>query len=90
MDQVGRSGGQVDMEWWPRLASLPEPKSSSLVEDDRIIEPIIQNPVRSSLLEANALEPGYPKSLKEARGDLMEQIIGELNERTLRSKSKLA
>ncbi|GKA35414.1 hypothetical protein Tco_0721905 [Tanacetum coccineum] len=54
--------------------SLPEPKSFPFVEDERISEPIIQNPVRSSLLEANALEPGYPKSLKEARGDLMEQI----------------
>ncbi|GJR54861.1 hypothetical protein Tco_1405382 [Tanacetum coccineum] len=47
--------------------SLPEPKSSSSVEDDRIIEPMVQNRVRSPSLEANALEPGYPKSLKEAR-----------------------
>ncbi|GKD53105.1 retrovirus-related pol polyprotein from transposon TNT 1-94 [Tanacetum coccineum] len=70
--------------------SFHKPKSSSLVEDDRIIEPIIQNPVRSSLLEANALEPGYPKSLKEARGNPIEQVIGELNERTLRSKTKQA
>nr|GEU79714.1 retrovirus-related Pol polyprotein from transposon TNT 1-94 [Tanacetum cinerariifolium] len=48
--------------------SLPEPKSSSLVEDDRIIEPIVQNLVRSPSLEANASEPGYPKSIEEARG----------------------
>ncbi|GKA09478.1 hypothetical protein Tco_0688809 [Tanacetum coccineum] len=70
--------------------SLLEPKSSPSVEDDRIIEPVVQNPVRSPLLEANVLEPGCPKSLKEARGHPIEQVIGELNERTLRSKSKQA
>ncbi|GJZ24336.1 retrovirus-related pol polyprotein from transposon TNT 1-94 [Tanacetum coccineum] len=70
--------------------SLPEPKSSSSVEDDRIIEPIVQNPIRSPSLEANASEPSYPKSLKEARGHPIEQVIGELNERTLRSKTKQA
>ncbi|GKC99408.1 hypothetical protein Tco_1169683 [Tanacetum coccineum] len=63
--------------------SLPELKSSSSVEDDRIIEPMVQNQVRSPSLEANALESGYPKSLKEARGHPIEQVIGELNERTL-------
>ncbi|GJZ55604.1 hypothetical protein Tco_0610797 [Tanacetum coccineum] len=63
--------------------SLSEPKSPHSVEDDRIIEPVVQNPVRSSSLEANASEPGYPKSLKEARGHPIEQVIGELNERTL-------
>ncbi|GJR99590.1 hypothetical protein Tco_0316099 [Tanacetum coccineum] len=52
---------------------LPEPKSSSSVEDDRIIEPIVQNPVRSSSLEANASKSGYPKSLKEDRGHPIEQ-----------------
>ncbi|GJS16520.1 hypothetical protein Tco_0410992 [Tanacetum coccineum] len=54
---------------------LPEPKSSSSVEDDRIIEPVVQNPVRSLSLKANVLEPGYPKSLKEARGHPIEQVI---------------
>ncbi|GKC86032.1 hypothetical protein Tco_1141749, partial [Tanacetum coccineum] len=48
--------------------SLPEPKSSPLVEDDRIIEPIVQYPVRSPSLEVNVSEPSYPKSIKEARG----------------------
>ncbi|GKC19098.1 retrovirus-related pol polyprotein from transposon TNT 1-94 [Tanacetum coccineum] len=70
--------------------SLLKPKSSSSVKDDRINEPIVQNPVRSPSLEANASEPGYPKSLKEARGHLIKQVIGELNERTLRSKTKQA
>ncbi|GJZ70013.1 retrovirus-related pol polyprotein from transposon TNT 1-94, partial [Tanacetum coccineum] len=70
--------------------SLPEPKSSPSVEDDRIIEPVVQNPVRSRLLEANDSEPGYPKSLKEAKGHPIEQIISELNGRTLRSKTKQA
>nr|GFA13280.1 hypothetical protein [Tanacetum cinerariifolium] len=53
--------------------SLPEPRSSSSIEDDWIIEPVVQNPVRSPSLEANASEPGYPKSLKEARGHPIEQ-----------------
>ncbi|GJU07279.1 hypothetical protein Tco_1123709 [Tanacetum coccineum] len=70
--------------------SLPEPKSSSSVEDDRIIEPIVQNLVRSLSLEANASEPTCPKSLKEARGYPIEQVIGELDKSTLRSKTKQA
>nr|GEW20190.1 hypothetical protein [Tanacetum cinerariifolium] len=53
--------------------SLLEPKSSPSVEDDRIIKPVVQNPIRSLSLEANASELGYPKSLKEARGHLIEQ-----------------
>ncbi|GKD65989.1 hypothetical protein Tco_1308097 [Tanacetum coccineum] len=68
--------------------SLLEPKSSPSVEDDRIIKPAVQNPVRSLLLEANASEPGYLKSLKEARGHPIEQVIGKLNERALRVKIK--
>ncbi|GJU25812.1 hypothetical protein Tco_1164433 [Tanacetum coccineum] len=55
--------------------SLPEPKSSPSVEDDRIIEPVVQNPVRSPSLEANASDPRYPKSPKEARGHPIEQVI---------------
>ncbi|GJV06357.1 hypothetical protein Tco_1344013 [Tanacetum coccineum] len=56
--------------------SLPEPKSSPSIEDDRIIEPVVQNLVRSLSLEANALKSGYPKSLKEARGHPIEEVIG--------------
>ncbi|GJR94070.1 reverse transcriptase domain-containing protein [Tanacetum coccineum] len=67
---------------------LPEPKSSSLTEDDRIIEPIVQNHVRSPSLQVNASNPGYPKSLKEARGHPIEQVIGVLNERTLSYEEK--
>ncbi|GKA56108.1 hypothetical protein Tco_0755180 [Tanacetum coccineum] len=70
--------------------SLPKPKSSTLVEDARIVEPIVQNPVGSLSLEANASELDYPKSLKEARGHPIEQVIGELNKRTPRSKTKQA
>ncbi|GJV11607.1 retrovirus-related pol polyprotein from transposon TNT 1-94 [Tanacetum coccineum] len=70
--------------------SLPEPKSSSLVEDDRINEPIVQDLNGSSSLQVNVSDEGYPKSLKEARGHPIEQVIGELNERKLRSKSKQA
>ncbi|GKB90898.1 hypothetical protein Tco_0963170 [Tanacetum coccineum] len=64
--------------------SFPEPKSSPSVKYDRIIEPIVHNPVRSPSLEANALEPGYLKSVKKPRGHPIEQVIGELNKRTLR------
>ncbi|GJR12423.1 retrotransposon protein [Tanacetum coccineum] len=56
--------------------SLPKPKSSPLVKDDRIIEPIVQNLVRSLPLEANTSKSGYPKSVKEARGYLIEQLLG--------------
>ncbi|GJW00700.1 retrotransposon protein [Tanacetum coccineum] len=47
--------------------SLPEPKSSSSVEDDRIDEPIVQDLNGSPSLQANVSDEGYPKSLKEAR-----------------------
>ncbi|GKA24374.1 hypothetical protein Tco_0710407 [Tanacetum coccineum] len=70
--------------------SLPEPKSSSLVEDDRINEPIVQDLNGLLSLQVNVSDEGYPKSLKEARGHSIEQVIGELNERTLRSKTKQA
>ncbi|GJX39046.1 putative reverse transcriptase domain-containing protein [Tanacetum coccineum] len=70
--------------------SLPKPKSSPLVEDDRIDEPIVQDLNGSPSLQVNVLDEGYPKSLKEVRGHPIEQVIGELNERTLRSKTKQA
>ncbi|GKB25654.1 retrovirus-related pol polyprotein from transposon TNT 1-94 [Tanacetum coccineum] len=70
--------------------SLPEPKLSPLVEDDRINEPINQDLNGLSSLKVNVSDKDYPKSLKEARGHLIEQVIGELNERTLRSKTKQA
>ncbi|GJU57975.1 zf-CCHC domain-containing protein [Tanacetum coccineum] len=58
-----------------RESSLPKPKLSHSVEDDRVNGPLVQNPVRSPSLEANASEPGYPKSIKEARGHPIEQVI---------------
>ncbi|GKD82039.1 hypothetical protein Tco_1348878 [Tanacetum coccineum] len=70
--------------------SLPEPKSSSSIEDDRIDEPIVQDLNGSPPLEDNVTDEGYPKSLKEARGYPIEQVIGDLNERTLRFKNKQA
>ncbi|GJU01323.1 retrovirus-related pol polyprotein from transposon TNT 1-94 [Tanacetum coccineum] len=70
--------------------SLPEPKSSSSVEDDRIDEPIVQDLNGPLSLQVNVSDEGYPKRLKEARGHPIEQVIGELNERTLRSKTKQA
>ncbi|GJT82771.1 retrovirus-related pol polyprotein from transposon TNT 1-94 [Tanacetum coccineum] len=64
--------------------SLPEPKSSFSLEDDRIDEPIVHDLNRWSSLQVNVLDEG------EARGHPIEQVIGELNERTLRSKTKQA
>ncbi|GJT12365.1 hypothetical protein Tco_0859407 [Tanacetum coccineum] len=46
--------------------SLPEPKSSLLVEDDRINEPIVQDLNGSPSLQVNVSDEGYLKSLKEA------------------------
>ncbi|GJY41595.1 hypothetical protein Tco_0428865 [Tanacetum coccineum] len=69
---------------------LPEPKSSSSVEDDRVDEPIVQDLNGSPSLQVNVSDEGYPKSLKEGRDHLIEQVIGELNERTLSSKNKQA
>ncbi|GKD58521.1 hypothetical protein Tco_1296030 [Tanacetum coccineum] len=70
--------------------SLPEPKSSPSIEDDGINEHIVQDLNGSPSLQVNALDEGYPRSVKEARGHLIEQVIGKLNERTLRSKTKQA
>nr|GEU59923.1 integrase, catalytic region, zinc finger, CCHC-type, peptidase aspartic, catalytic [Tanacetum cinerariifolium] len=68
--------------------SLPKPKSSSLVEDDRIDEPIVQDLNRSPSLQVNVSDECYLKSLKEAKGHPIEQVIGELNERTFRTYVK--
>ncbi|GJX00233.1 hypothetical protein Tco_0184146 [Tanacetum coccineum] len=61
--------------------SLPEPKSSSLIEDDRIDEPMVQDLNGSSSLQVNVSDEGYPKSIKEARGHPIKQVIGEGRER---------
>nr|GFA03937.1 hypothetical protein [Tanacetum cinerariifolium] len=45
--------------------SLPKPKSSPSVEDDRINESIVQDLNGSSSLQVNVLDEGYPKSLKK-------------------------
>ncbi|GJS68111.1 retrovirus-related pol polyprotein from transposon TNT 1-94 [Tanacetum coccineum] len=69
--------------------SLPELKSFPLVEDDRINKPIVQDLNGSPSLQVNVSDEGYPRSLKEASGYLIGQVIGELNERTLRAFLKL-
>ncbi|GJZ29284.1 retrovirus-related pol polyprotein from transposon TNT 1-94 [Tanacetum coccineum] len=70
--------------------SLPKPKSSFSVEDDRIDEPIAQDLNGSQSLQVNVSDEGYLKSLKEARGHPIKQVISELNKRTLRSMTKQA
>ncbi|GJT05080.1 hypothetical protein Tco_0839542 [Tanacetum coccineum] len=56
--------------------SLPEPKSSSSVEDNRIDEPIVQDLNGSLSLQVNVSDEGYPKSLKKVRGHPIKQVIG--------------
>ncbi|GJV72865.1 hypothetical protein Tco_1492860 [Tanacetum coccineum] len=64
--------------------NFPELKSSPSVEDDRIDEPVVQDLNGLPSLHVNVSDEGYPKSLKEARDHPIEQVIRELNERTLR------
>ncbi|GJV67889.1 hypothetical protein Tco_1483398 [Tanacetum coccineum] len=64
--------------------SLPEPKSSPSVIDDRINEPVVQDLNGSPSLQVNVMDEGYLESIREARGHPIEQVIGELNERILR------
>ncbi|GJR31078.1 putative reverse transcriptase domain-containing protein [Tanacetum coccineum] len=52
--------------------SLPEPKSSPSVEDDKINEPIVQDLNGSSSLQVNVSDEGYPKSVKKLE-DLCER-----------------
>ncbi|GJX86268.1 hypothetical protein Tco_0337042 [Tanacetum coccineum] len=54
--------------------SLPEPKSYSSVEDDRINEPIVQDLNGSPSLQVNVSDEGYPKSVKEVRGHPTEHV----------------
>ncbi|GKE51659.1 hypothetical protein Tco_1486815 [Tanacetum coccineum] len=60
--------------------SLPKPKSSPLVEDDRINKPVVQDLNGSTSLQVNVSDEGYHKGVKEARGHLIEQVIGEMQE----------
>nr|GEV23525.1 hypothetical protein [Tanacetum cinerariifolium] len=59
--------------------SLPKPKSSSSVEDNRINEPIVHDLNESPSLQVNVSDEGYPKSVKEARGHLIKHVIGADN-----------
>ncbi|GJT89354.1 putative reverse transcriptase domain-containing protein [Tanacetum coccineum] len=69
---------------WHR--SLSEPKSSSLVDD--VDETIVQD-LMGRVLQVYVLATAT-KSLTSDRGNPIEQDLGELNERTLRSKTKQA
>nr|GEV70265.1 hypothetical protein [Tanacetum cinerariifolium] len=64
------------------------PKSSPSVEDGKINEPIVQDLNGSPSSQVNFSFEGYPKSLKEARGHPIEQVIGKLNVRTLSNESE--
>ncbi|GJU47911.1 hypothetical protein Tco_1217466 [Tanacetum coccineum] len=76
-------------ESFSRHTSLPEPKSSPLVEDHRIDEPIVQDLNVSPSLQVSAPDEGYPKSVKEARGHPIEHVIAELMKGHLGTWSRL-
>ncbi|GJW21800.1 hypothetical protein Tco_0032422 [Tanacetum coccineum] len=67
--------------------SLPKPKSSPSVEDDRINEPIVQDLNGSPSLQVNVSDEGYPKSLKEAR-EKEKQMLQERDAKRLLRKRK--
>ncbi|GKE42656.1 hypothetical protein Tco_1469940, partial [Tanacetum coccineum] len=52
--------------------SFPEPKSSPLVEDGRINEPIVQDLNVSPSLQVNVSDDSNLKSVKEERGHPLE------------------
>ncbi|GKA52224.1 hypothetical protein Tco_0745420 [Tanacetum coccineum] len=70
--------------------SFLESKSSPSVEDDGINEPIVQDLNGSPSLQVNVSDEDYSKSVKEARGHPIKQVLSELNERALRFKTKQA
>nr|GEU70604.1 hypothetical protein [Tanacetum cinerariifolium] len=57
--------------------------------DDRINELIVQDLNGSSSLQVNVLDECYTEGVKEARGHPIEQVIGELNDRTLSARRDL-
>ena len=68
--------------------SMPEPKSSPSVEDDMVNEHVVQDQERSPALQVNVTDDGNPKDLREPRGHPIQQVIGDLNKRTLRPQNK--
>nr|GEW97819.1 UBN2 domain-containing protein [Tanacetum cinerariifolium] len=62
--------------------------SKTTKEKKMINEPIVQELNGSPSLQVSVSDEGYPKSVKEARGHPIKQVIDELNERTLSSKTK--
>ena len=57
-------------------------------DDDVINEQIVQDQERSPSLQVNVSDESNPKEVREARGNPIEQAIGDLNKRTLRSQNK--
>ncbi|GJV00594.1 hypothetical protein Tco_1329864 [Tanacetum coccineum] len=55
-----------------------KPKSSSSVEDDGIDEHVVQDLSRSPSSKANVFELRNHKTVKEARGHPIEQVIGHV------------
>nr|GEX60288.1 hypothetical protein [Tanacetum cinerariifolium] len=85
---VKEARGHLIKQCGPFDESLPDPNSSPSVEDDMINEPRVQDLHESPSLQVNVLDDSYPKSVREARGHPIEQVIGELTGWTLRTYVK--
>ena len=54
----------------------------------RLIQFKILLKLHCTVLQVNVSDEGNPKEVREARGHLIQQVIGDLNKRTLRSQNK--
>ncbi|GJT76452.1 retrovirus-related pol polyprotein from transposon TNT 1-94 [Tanacetum coccineum] len=69
--------------------SLPKYRSSPLVDDDMIEEQVVQNHDRTQNPNCDLEEVIHRvENIREIRDHLIDQVIGELDERTLRSHAQ--
>ena len=66
--------------------SFPKIKSSSVEVDDVMDEQVAQYHDGFPSIEVHVIEEGTSKTIKKAKGNTIKQVVGEMNERTLRSQ----
>ncbi|GJU99867.1 copia protein, partial [Tanacetum coccineum] len=69
-----------------RFDESPPPKSSPLVDDDIIESQIIENQIEDIEIKENEPLNKEIVNIKESKGHPIDSVIGNLNERTLRSQ----
>ncbi|GKB28506.1 hypothetical protein Tco_0867907 [Tanacetum coccineum] len=69
-----------------RFDESPPPKSSPLVDDDIIESQIIENQMKDDEDEENGPLKKEIVNIKESKDHPIQKVIGDLNERTLRSQ----